>query len=71
VGYAGGSVAGVITEAGLASAEKPDKEHPLMKKYGRLLGRTVNLPCGEQPKPDLCPPGWGMSMWLTSFWRKY
>jgi len=71
VGYASGSVAGVVTEAGLASAEKPDKEYPIMKEYGRLLRRAVNLPWGEQPKSDLGPPGWGMSMWLTSFWRKY
>lgn len=59
MGYAGGSVAGVVTEAGLASAEKPDKEYPIRKEYGRLLRRTVNLPWGEQPKPDPGPLGWG------------
>jgi len=68
-GYAGGSAAGVITKAGLASAEKPDKEYPIME-YGRLLRRTIHLPC-EEPKPKLGPPGWRTGMRLTtSFWRK-
>jgi hypothetical protein len=70
VGYAGRSAAGVVTKAGLASAEKTDKEHPIMREYEKLLRRTVHLPCGE-PKPKLGPPGWRMGMRLISlFWRK-
>jgi hypothetical protein len=54
----------------MASAEKPEKEYPIMSEYGRLLKRTVHLPW-EEPKPKPGPPGWRMGMWLTSlFWRK-
>lgn len=58
-----------VTNAGLASVEKPDKEYPTMREYGRLLWHTVHLTWG-QPKPKPSPPRWRLDTWLTSFWRK-